>query len=276
VGALAVAPLAKKMALTAGALPLPVAFLTALIAALVASGWLMLRRGAAAAGNMTIRSRVSVLVVGALGSGVVPLLGIFAMTATSASNRALFQSAYPAATALAAAVLLGERLRALTYALIALVCAGLVMVNLEPGSGVSLGWPFWSLIATLPLIGISDVIAKRALADQSPEIVAVGRALGGSIILALALPWFLPETLEAMRLAWPSLLAAGACMGVFAVALYQVFDRTEASIAASLVAMAPLLTLALEALSLGVSMSVLQGFGFALVLLAVIALARRA
>jgi drug/metabolite transporter (DMT)-like permease len=40
--------------------------------------------------------------------------------------------------------------------------------------------------------------------------------------------------------------------------------------------MAPLLTLALEALLLGVSLNVLQGVGFALVLVSVIALARRA
>ena len=65
-------------------------------------------------------------------------------------------------------------------------------------------------------------------------------------------------------------------MAAFAVGLYKVFDLTEASIAASLVAMAPLLTLLLEALALGVSMSAVQVAGFALVLGAVIALARRA
>jgi drug/metabolite transporter (DMT)-like permease len=198
------------------------------------------------------------------------------MTATSASNRALFQSAYPAATALAASLLLGERLRPTTYVLIALVCIGLVLVNVESSAGLALGWPFWLLLATLPLIGLSDVIAKRSLADVSPEVVAVGRALGGTSILALALPWFLPELAESVARAWPWLLAAGACMGVFAVALYHVFDRTEASIGASLVAMAPLLTLALEAAFLGVTMAALQWMGFALVLVAIVALARRA
>lgn len=276
VGALALAPLAKKMALNAGALTLPVAFVTALVASGVTCTWLLVRGKMRAARNMNPRQIVAVLFVGALGSGVVPLLGVLAMTETTASNRALFQSAYPAATALAARLLLGERLRAVTYGLIVLVCGGLVVVNLDSNSGFSLSWPFWLLLATLPLIGLSDVIAKRSLTDQSPEIVSVGRALGGAIVLATALPWFVSETREAVSAAWPWLLAAGGCMGIFAVALYHVFDRTEASIAASLVAMAPLLTLALEVVLLGVTMAHFQWVGFALVLTAIVLLARRA
>jgi drug/metabolite transporter (DMT)-like permease len=276
IAALALAPLAQKMALNAGAAIVPVAFASASLAALVAGGWLLLRGRAAALVRMNRRQRLAVLMVGALGSGLVPLMGILAMTVTTASNRALFQSAYPAATALAASVLLGERLRWLTYLLIVLVCAGLVLVNLESNSRLSLGWSFWLLLATLPLIGLSDVIAKRSLTDQPPEVVAVGRALGGTLVLAAVLPWFFGELPASVAAAWPWLLAAGACMGVFAVALYQVFDRTEASIAASLVALAPLLTLAVEATVLGVRLTPWQWVGFALVLGAVVALARRA
>lgn len=276
VGALGAAPLAKKMALSAGASIWPVAFTTALVSTAVVLAWLISRGQFVSIGRMNGRQRLAVLTVGALGSGLVPLLGIYAMTVTTASNRALFQSAYPAATAVAAGLLLSERLRAVTYGLIVLVCVGLTLVNLESTQGLRLGWPFWMLFATLPLIGLSDVIAKKSLDDQSPEIVAAGRALGGSLILALCLPWFLPELAEGVRMAWPWMLLAGVCMGVFAVALYKVFDLTAAAIAASLVAMSPLLTLLAEASLLGVSLTLLQGTGFALVLLAVIALARRA
>lgn len=276
VAALGFAPLAKKLALTDGVAPLPLAFLTALVSAIVAAAWLFVRRKFGSVMDMKRRQRIAVLMVGALGSGLVPLLGILAMTATTASNRALFQSAYPAATAVAARLLLGERFRGITYGLIVLVCAGLALVNLESNADLRLGWPFWLLFATLPLIGLSDVIAKRSLEDVSPEIVAVGRAAGGTLVLALALPWFLPELENSVLLAWPWMLAAGACMGVFAVALYQVFDRTKASIAASLIALAPLLTLALEAAVLGVALNALQWIGFGLVLTAILALARRA
>jgi drug/metabolite transporter (DMT)-like permease len=64
-------------------------------------------------------------------------------------------------------------------------------------------------------------------------------------------------------------------MGVFAVALYQVFDRTLATVAASLIALAPVLTLALEASLLQLQLDLLQWAGFALVLAGVVLLSRR-
>jgi len=274
--ALAFSPLAMKMALSAGGSPLLVALITALFAALLVCGWMLVRNKAQRLPWMPWRQSLALLLVGALSSGLVPLFGILAMTETSASNRALFQSAYPAATALAARFLLGERLGPLSYVLIALVCTGLVLMNVESGPGLSiLDWPFWLLLATLPLIGLADVIAKQELIDQPPEIVAAGRAVGGVLILLLALPWALPGLAAASQVAWHWLLLGGLCMGVFAVALYQVFARTEASLAASLMALAPVLTLVAEAALLGVSLNAWQWAGFTLVLLALLWLSRQ-
>jgi len=274
--ALAFSPLAMKMALSVGGSPLQVALITALFAALLVCGWMLARNKARRLPRMRWRQRLALLLVGALSAGLVPLFGILAMTATSASNRALFQSAYPAATALAARFLLGERLAPFSYVLIALVCTGLVLMNVESGPGLSmLDWPFWLLLATLPLIGLADVLAKQNLVDQPPEVVAAGRAVGGVLILALTLPWVLPGLAATLQAAWHWLLLGGLCMGVFAVALYQVFDRTEASLAASLVALAPVLTLAAEAALLGVSLHAWQWAGFTLALVALLWLGRR-
>jgi probable blue pigment (indigoidine) exporter len=275
--ALAFSPLAMKMALSVGGSTLPVALITALFAALLVCGWMLVRNKARRLPRMGWRQRWALLLVGALSAGLVPLFGILAMTETSASNRALFQSAYPAATALVARFVLGERLGPLSYVLIALVCAGLVLMNVEPGPGLSvLHWPFWLLLATLPLIGLADVIAKKSLIDQPPEVVAAGRAVGGVLVLGLTLPWAFPELAATLLNAWHWLLLGGLCMGVFAVALYQVFDRTKASLAASLMALAPVLTLAAEAALLGVSLNAWQWAGFTLVLVALLWLSRRA
>ena len=274
--ALGFSPLAMKMALSVGGSSLQVALVTAVVAALVVCAWLLVRDKARRLPRMGTRQRMALLLVGALGSGLVPLFGILAMTETSASNRALFQSAYPAATALAARFLLGERLGGFSYVLIALVCIGLALMNIESGPGLSLlGWPFWLLLATLPLIGLADVIAKKSLVDQPPEVVAAGRAVGGVLILALALPWALSGLAATLLAAWHWLLLGGLCMGIFAVALYQVLDRTEASLAASLMGLAPLLTLAAEAGLLGISLHPWQWAGFALVLVALLWLSRR-
>src|SRR6056297_1830325 len=274
--ALGLSPLAMKMALSAGGSSLQVALITALVAASLVCGWMMARNKAQRLPRMRWRQQMALLLVGALSSGLVPLFGILAMTETSASNRALFQSAYPAATALAARFLLGERLGPFSYLLIALVCTGLVLMNVESGPGLSmLDWPFWLPLATLPMIGVADVIAKRNLVDQPPEVVAAGRAVGGVLILTLALPWAFPDLGTTLQAAWHWMLLGGVCMGIFAVALYQVFDRTAASLAASLVALAPVLTLAAEAALLGVSLDAWQWAGFTLVLVALLWLSRR-
>ncbi|WP_338063067.1 DMT family transporter [Wenzhouxiangella limi] len=275
--ALGAAPLAHKMALAQGASSLLVAFSSALVTAAAVVGWLLARGQVSRLRSISARQAVSLLLIGVLGSGLVSLFGILAMTETSAANRALFQSAYPAATALAARMLLRERLDLRAYAWIGLVCAGLLLMNLERNGALSLtGWPFWLLLSTLPMIGLADVIAKRSLNDQEPDVVAAGRAIGGALILVLALPWIVRDGGDAVVQTWPWLLLAGLCMAAFTVALYQVFNRTFATVAASLIALAPLLTLMGEIALLGLSLVWLQWIGFALVLLAVIGLSRRA
>jgi probable blue pigment (indigoidine) exporter len=239
--------------------------------------WAALRGQANGLFKLGGRQRLAVLSVGALGSGLVPLLAVLAMTETSASNRALFQSAYPAATAIAARLLLGERLPATAYAWIAAICSGLALVNVDfQSTRLGIGWPFWALFATLPLIGLADVIAKRSLATLSPEVVAAGRAIGGAALLLFTLPLFGSGGLRSLAAALPWVVLAGICMAGFAVGLYQLFDRTRASIAASLIALAPLVTLAAELALLDAALRPVQALGFAIVLAAVLVLARRA
>lgn len=274
--ALGLVPLAKKMALVEGGGSVSIAIGTALIAGLVVLAWLTLVGQLGKLGSLTAHDWRSVLLVGALGSGLVPLFGILAMTETSASNRALFQSAYPVATAIAARLLLRERLDAMAYVWIVLVCLGLLLMNLNAGEGLSvISWPFWLLLSTLPLIGLADVIAKKSLGDVTPELIAFGRALGGLVILIALLPWA-SQSFEAISLTvWLWILLGGGCMGIFSVALYQVFDRTLATLAASLIALAPLLTLGLEASLLDLGLGATQWVGFALVLFSVVLLSRR-
>ncbi|MEJ2603864.1 MAG: EamA family transporter [Gammaproteobacteria bacterium] len=148
------APLARKAALTAGAQPLPLAVASTgtaaafAIAILVAGGSGSLRK------SLPRRTWWHVLAVGAMGSGAVVLLSVLAMTETTATNRSLFQSMYPVATAIAARLLLGERLRLVAYAIIAVMSAGLFLMNTGPG-GIVIGRPFWLLAATLPHSSVS-------------------------------------------------------------------------------------------------------------------------
>jgi len=273
---LGLTPLAKKAALLEGVGSLLVSLVTALIAMGTVMTWLFLRGQLSQLRSIGFKSWSSILLIGAMGSGLVSLFGVIAMTETSASNRALFQSAYPIATAIAARLMLDERLQAGAYFWIVMVVVGLVFMNFENAGGHGFAWTFWLLLSTLPLVGLADVIAKRSLGNLEPGVVAFGRALGAALILILLLPWIDAPMASLQLHAWLWMILAGLCMGVFAVALYQLFDRTATTLAATIIALAPLLTMMLEVVFFQFSPSLIQWAGMSLALFAIVCLAQRA
>jgi len=273
-GCLGLAPLAKKAALTAGAAPLPLAVATTAVAAAIALTPLV-----AAGPGSTLAGRrrstwLHVFLVGAMGSGAVVLLSVLAMTETTATNRSLFQSMYPVATAVSARFLLTERLSAVAWFIIAVMSGGLFMMNTGPG-GIVIGWPFWALAATLPLIGLADVYAKRTLRDAKPRFVAAGRLAFGTVVLLAVLPWTAPEQWSSLATVWWWVLGAGLAMAGGVLGLYRAMRTAGASIAAAFVGLAPVLTAATEWLILDASFTPLQLTGLALVVGGAAALAFR-
>ncbi len=220
------------------------------------------------------RAWLHVALVGAMGSGAVVLLAVYAMTETTATNRSLFQSMYPVATAIAARLLLGERLRPQAYAIIALMSLGLYLMNTGP-RGPSIGLAFWLLAATLPLIGLSDVYAKRTLDDAHPGFVVTGRFLFGMLVLLAGLPFTTRPDWVSAAAQWPWLLAAGAAAAAGVLGLYRTMDRAGASLAASFVALAPVITALGERLLLAQEFSTLQLTGLVTVVGGAVALARQ-
>lgn len=220
-----------------------------------------------------LRAWLNVALVGALGSGAVVLLAVYAMTETTATNRSLFQSMYPVATAIAARLLLGERLRPSAYAIIAFMCVGLFLMNTGPG-GPSIGLAFWLLAATLPLIGLADVYAKRTLDDAHPGFVVTGRFLFGMLVLFAGLPFTDRPDWVAAAGQWPWLAAAGAATAAGVLGLYRTMDRAGASLAASFVALAPVITALGERVVLSQAFSGVQLAGIAVVVTGAVLLAR--
>ena len=271
---LGLAPLAKKAALTAGAAPLPLSVATTAVAAVVALSPLLAAgpgRTLAGHGRGTWRH---VFLVGAMGSGAVVLLSVLAMTETTATNRSLFQSMYPVATAVAARFLLAERLSAIAWLIIGVMSAGLFLMNTGPG-GIVIGWPFWALAATLPLIGLADVYAKRTLRDADPRFVAAGRLFFGTAVLLAVLPWTAPAQWAALAAVWWWVIGAGVAMAGGVLGLYRAMQTAGASVAAAFVGLAPVLTATAEWLLLGTAFAPLQLAGLALVVGGAAALAFR-
>lgn len=261
---LGLAPLAKKAALTNGAPPLALAFAVVLIAAVVALAFMLANHGIGGLIAPRRRTYVHVLVVGALGSGAVALLAILAMTGTTATNRGLFQSMYPVATTVAARLLLDERLRPAAYAVIGCMTLGLLAMNAS-GAGLHLGTSFWLLALTLPLIGLSDVYARRTLNDADPVFVTVGRLISGMLALALALPLIEPTQWSALFGVSGWVCAAGFATAGGLLGLYRAMNTAGASLAAAFAGMAPVVTLASEWWILDTTFSTLELIGTALV-----------
>lgn len=254
--------------------PLPLAAVTTALAAGFGIGWYLLARSTAAAARPGPRTLGRVALVGALGSGLVVLLAIIAMTETTATNRALFQSMYPVATAILARVLLGERLARTSYAIIAGMTVGLFLMNSGQG-GVVLGTPFLLLAATLPMIGLADVYAKRSLADTDPLFVAVGRLVAGSLVIWLVLPFTGGGPVFADTAAWPWMLVAGFAMAGGLFGLYRAMDSAGASRAAAFAGLAPVVTALAEWLVLDARFSPVQLTGLVFVIAGAVVLAYR-
>ncbi len=269
--ALGLTPFFKKTAIAGGIEPLIAALGSGLIAALIS---VALLRGAAS-GQLACLFRGSsvkhLLVVGVIASGIVTLLAAFALVETTATNRSLFQSLYPAATVVFAWLMLGERLRGKQYASIGMMLVGLFLVN-GTGGGVRFGTAFWLLAATLPLVGFSDAYAKRFSGEVSPLLFSAGRNVYGLVFLLLCLP-AVPQPALEPDAGWLWLVAAGLSTSIGVFAFYKAMDRIEASLVAAFVSLAPLTTAGAEIYFRGLRLAFTQWLGVALVIIGAIALA---
>lgn len=257
-------PFFKKLAIDDGVSPWMVALVTSAVAAGTSLVVTLVRRPQALPGIYARRHLVSLSLIGFVATGLVTLLVVQALSSTTATNRSLFQAAYPAATLLFAHLLIGERLRLGQYGMIVLLMAGLLLMN-GSGGEIRFGPGFWLLLATLPLIGVSDAYSKRLTAELSPLLLAAGRNFYGAVFLLVITPFLglgaLPDLCNGV---W--LLAAGFLQGVGVWTLYRAFELSKASLVTAMVAVAPLVTLAVESFFIGLRLDVLQWAGLIVVM----------
>jgi drug/metabolite transporter (DMT)-like permease len=266
------APLLKKVAIEGGVTPWTVSLVSACGAAAV-SVLILARLRPRNLGQLFDRRHfMPLLIIGVVATGIVTLLAAIALSTTTATNRSLFLSAYPAATLLFAHLILGERLRSQQYAAIALLLAGLVVMN-DSGAGLKFTQGFWLLVVTLPLIGLTDVYSKRLVSDVRPLVLATGRNLYGTLfIAAVALFVELGDQLSFGQAV--ALLVAGGCQGIAVWTLFRAFERSKASLVSSLVAASPFVTLALEVTFLELRLTAVQWLGMFIVIAAAVWLAQ--
>ena len=210
------------------------------------------------------------LLVGVLASGLVAIFNVAAMQHTTATMRALFQSAYPIGTALFAWLLLGERLTPVQWWLMAALVSGLMLLNLGD-DGLQLGIGFWLLLATVPMIGFADAWVRGHLDQIAPTVQTTGRYLFAALLIVVSMAWTGPPAPGGWMI-WAA--AGGSVMAAGIYGLYHALQWAKAGLVGALVGTASLVTAIGEMSLLGARFGRWQWVGMAVLIGAGICLGR--
>lgn len=264
----------EKLAIEAGAPPAPFALGQTAVALLVLWPIWLWKRGKDELTFLRSGRLGSLALIGTLASGVVVVLSIVALAYTSATHKGVVQAAYPAGTLFFAWLLLRERISHAGYAAVGVIVLGLVLMT-SRGLSATPNLGDWILIATVPIMGFTDAYAKKVLRDVPPITVGLGRYLFGTAFLVALLLVLDMGGLRALLPVWPMVMAAGVLVAVSMGFFYWSIKRMGASLAAGLLAGAPVVTAGLEWWWLEERFLAAQIIGVALVIAGVGVLARQ-
>lgn len=220
---------------------------------LVALSGAVLTRRATSQPRSARRPQWMMLVAVAVVGGSVPFVLFFEGLARASTTHAAFvQKTLVVWVAVLAIPLLGERLRPLHVAAIAMIVGGLVA--LDGGlRGFRLGDGELLVLAATALWAIEAVIAKRLLAGTPPLTVAVARMGGGAVLLVgwLAVTGRLPALGQLGARGWLWSAATGAILAGYVLAWYAALARAGAIDVTAILTVGAVMTTALSTMVKG-------------------------
>jgi len=264
-------PATSKLALD----DLPPTLLTA-ARAIVASTFLvalLARSSADAVRAPTPETLRAFVVLGVAGVGLSMHIAYWGIYTTTAANAAILQAASPVMIALGARLYLGERLRRLQQAGVALSMLGVLLVVTE-GQLAELAPSEWRLGDFLTLLGLTTwtvytVYGKRLIATVPPSLATTGAYVCGTLVLVplaiVTLP-FMPRPRLASPVAWVVLVYHAILGAIAHLWWYAAVERVGPSRAAIFLNVTPLVGMALAAVLLGEPIGPWQVAGVTLVL----------
>ncbi len=230
-----------------------------------AGRWKELRR-------LSRRQWYKLVVIGFVGGGVPFLLFFKGLSLTSASQGALIHKSMFLWAGLMAAVFLKERFSRWSFVGLASIAAGIWLMSQGKFQPIGLGDGL-VLVATL-LWAAEAILAKRALADISPTIVAWGRMFFGLLVIVdlLLTTGQLPllAKLTWSQLSWTGLTAA--LLFGYVIAWYAGLRRLPVTVATAILALGFPITSLLTVIFDGKSFTADQLAGFVLMILGAIPL----
>lgn len=258
-----------RLAYAAGGEPVAVLFLRFTVAAVVMVGVM------AARGERWPRGRLLVgcVLLGGVGYVGQSLSFFSALVYAPASLVSLLLYLYPALVVLLSVTFLGERLTRVRAAALGLAVAGSALTIGPVGSGRTLGIVLGVTAAVIysGYITVGAAVTPRAGAIPASTVIMTSAAVVYGVLTLVLRPVFPTGTQGVLAIVGVALIATVVAIVTFFAGLARI-GPTEAS---TLSAFEPAVTVALAALLLGERIGALQLLGGALILAAVVVLARR-
>lgn len=204
-------------------------------------------------------------VIGVGASGLVVLLGLFAMNYTTATNKGVMQGMYTAVTMIFAYFMVHERLPRLFVPIFIAMVAGLVMLTTKgqltlPNPGD------WLLFLTIPIIGFANAYAKRTMAGVQALTVSFGRLFFGLLFLCCFLPFMSWNQWQTLAVGFEWVLLSGLLSAIYIITFYEGLELVGPTLAAAMMSLSPALTAMIEWVFLGQQFTFVQIVGLALIL----------
>jgi drug/metabolite transporter (DMT)-like permease len=264
-------PATSKLALE----HIPPTLLTAL-RAVIASSFLvalLVRGGAEAVRPPSPEMIRAFFVLGVAGVVLSMHIAYWGIYTTTAANAAILQAASPIMIALGARLYLGERLRRIQQAGVALSMLGVLIVVTE-GNLAELAPSEWRLGDFLTLLGlvawtVYTVYGKRLIATVPPALATTGGYVCGTLVLVplaiVSLP-LMPQARLLSPVAWLVLVYHAVLGAIAHLWWYAAVERVGPSRAAVFLNLTPLVGMALAAVLLAEPIGRWQIYGVLLVL----------
>ena len=215
----------------------------------------------------------NLVVIGIGASGLVVLLGLFAMSYTTATNKGVMQGMYTAVTMIFAYFMVHERLPRLFGPFFTAMVAGLVMLTTK-GQLILPNPGDWLLFLTIPVIGFANAYAKRTMAGVQALTVSFGRLFFGLLFLCCFLPFMSWEQWQTLGVGFEWVLLSGLLSAIYIVAFYEGLELVGPTLAAAMMSLSPAITAVIEWLFLGQRFTFIQIVGLALILASAMLLSR--
>lgn len=206
--------------------------------------------------NLTIYSWKLIIAVGLLASGFAILLRFFGLRESTGTFASLSQVITTSTTAILAWIIFREKLSKQAWIFFVIIVISIYFVSVGKIALIDIKNGDKFIILGAILIGTANIFSKKAIQNMNPIILSVGRLLIGFLFL-LIVSLFLSRSGIFQDFNWWVILS-GLLWSANVIFFNLAVKRIGVTLTASLIMMAPILTMILEYFLLGYQFTLIQ------------------